>query len=202
MKRVFIYIFLYILISTKAYSIGVFGNAGMMPMQITGDFTMSAGSAITISVDTNWLFSFGAYNMILNNVNAEFSDANTHIPPKLINNLFEFDVEHLFSISPNSSIAPLTMLAINNVKYNTVLDENYNDAPIYNDYGNDWYFSIMPGISYYYKINEWIRISGSFGYRIAINADYQVPNTDNVVLNNSDMSGIALLIKLQLGTIR
>ncbi len=204
--RVIGVILLFCFSNINAYSLSIFGNFVVIPMKITEQWALSSGAAVSLSFD-NWIFSIASYNDIIHNVKSDFSytlQSNKAVKPRLINNFFEFETGKNVPITDKIGIVVSGKFAINHVKYRIIFDEfdELLELESLPDFGSHWYYTVAPAIGLSWKVGNWTRLSTSLAYRFPFNADYKVKNYENIHLKNSDLSGLSIVLKFQLGDLK
>lgn len=204
-KCLLIVFLLFFSINFNTYALAIYGSFVVMPMNITNQWAVVGGAAITLSFD-NWIFSLGSYNDIIRNVKARFTyDLLDEKPytPRLINNFFELEAGKQFPLSKDIGFLATGKFGLNDVKYRVILSQTeflaLDNLP---DFGRKWYFTLAPSCGAYYDIGNWIRFSTVVAYRFSLGANYIVKNIEDISLLDKDLSGLAILFQFQFGDIR
>jgi len=195
--------------------IGVFGSFAVAPTNISNQFSLNGGAFLSLSIGGDWIFSIGSSNVITKNIRADFDyilknsqGVERKFVPKLINNYFEAGVEKLFFFFADTcfGISAGLNVALNHAKYKIIVSHNdFLSASGLPNFGDDWYYVLMPGAGATYQLDEWFRFYGGVFYRVALDANYIVKNLDDrhynnkIILSNKDMSGVVFVLKLQFG---
>ncbi len=201
--RIIALILLFYCSNINAYSLSIFGDLVVIPMEIANQWSISSGAAVSLSFD-NWIFSIASYNDFIHNVKADFtysSKLKEAVKPRLINNFFEFEVGKYLPIDSYTSIVISGKYAINHIKYRVIFDE-FIESTILPDFGSSWYYTLAPAIGVSFKLGSWTRLSTSVAYRFPLNANYKIKNHKDITLKNNDLKGISFLIKFQLGDLK